>query len=693
MNTLTCSTRLCILLLFFFGLLISEVAPTQKIVSANSLLNVPAANPPAAPAGVQELLTDDGGPEITLGGAGLLCVNRLTPVIYPATLQTIRIFLIPVPPIPAGTQIKLIAFAGPQGSTQPPNTPSLLVNQTVTIPSLPPAGKYIDFPIQNGPTISSGDFYVGFQVNSEGGAGFVGDLTGQPQRRAFSSTDNGKTFQGPLTVSNGAPVNLMVRAVVADDRGLDTLVALGFDYVNPGASVEQGLTVSNSGDTEITITGVTISDPQFAAAPLPLPLALAPHMNTTIRLRFTPASPGAKNATLTITSNDPARPSLNVPLSGIGGQPAPELTIFAKSGAAQTGSIIAPPAPTGSGVIAWPEYAVFVPAGASELKIDLSGNQDLDLFARFNQPLFLVGSGGGVADYTSKNPGVTPESITITLSSSPPLRAGLYYIAIANRGPGAADFNLTATVTGGTAPGAATAASAASFSAAELASESIVAAFGSGLATSSKSAESQPLPTNLAGTTIKIRDNFGFERLAPLFFVSSQQVNFYIPLDTALGTVFLTFTSGDGSLSTGVAKIASVAPGLFTANSSGNGLAVSLALRVTSVNAQTYEPTLRFDSAQNQFVPVPIDLGGGNESVFLLLFGTGIHGAGNLSRVTATVGGVSAPVTFAGAISGFTGLDQLNLGPLPRSLAGRGEVDVVINVDGKPANTVKIVIK
>ena len=29
----------------------------------------------------------------------------------------------------------------------------------------------------------------------------------------------------------------------------------------------------------------------------------------------------------------------------------------------------------------------------------------------------------------------------------------------------------------------------------------------------------------------------------------------------------------------------------------------------------------------------------------------------------------------------FDGLDQLNLGPLPRSLAGRGEVEVVVTVD------------
>lgn len=39
------------------------------------------------------------------------------------------------------------------------------------------------------------------------------------------------------------------------------------------------------------------------------------------------------------------------------------------------------------------------------------------------------------------------------------------------------------------------------------------------------------------------------------------------------------------------------------------------------------------------------------------------------------------------------GLDQINIGPLPRSLAGRGEVDVVSTADAKVANTVRISVK
>src|SRR5262249_46186602 len=60
--------------------------------------------------------------------------------------------------------------------------------------------------------------------------------------------------------------------------------------------------------------------------------------------------------------------------------------------------------------------------------------------------------------------------------------------------------------------------SAASFSGLALASDSIVAAFGNALATSIRAAAETPLPTSLEGLTVSVKDSFGIERLAPLFF-------------------------------------------------------------------------------------------------------------------------------------------------------------------------------
>jgi uncharacterized protein (TIGR03437 family) len=70
----------------------------------------------------------------------------------------------------------------------------------------------------------------------------------------------------------------------------------------------------------------------------------------------------------------------------------------------------------------------------------------------------------------------------------------------------------------------------------------------------------------------------------------------------------------------------------------------------------------------------------------LELFGTGIRGH-SPSGVTCTIGGVSVPVLYAGAQGQYPGLDQVNVS-LPASLANRGEMNIVLTVDGQAANTV-----
>ncbi len=234
--------------------------------------------------------------------------------------------------------------------------------------------------------------------------------------------------------------------------------------------------------------------------------------------------------------------------------------------------------------------------------------------------------------------------------------------------------------------------SAASFSGASLASESIVAAFGSDLATTTQSATTIPLPTILAGTNVKVRDNAGTQRDAPLFFVSPGQANFQIPQGTMPGTATVTITNEKGSVSVGVATIATTAPGLFAANANGQGVAAAVVFRVKADGGQSYEPIARFDQVQNKFIPVPIDLGPETDQVILILFGTGIRGRSSLSTVAANIGGTNSAALFAGPQGGYVGLDQVNL-RLLRSLIGRGEVDIALAVDGKTTNAVKVNIK
>ncbi|MGH9846116.1 MAG: BACON domain-containing protein, partial [Blastocatellia bacterium] len=232
-----------------------------------------------------------------------------------------------------------------------------------------------------------------------------------------------------------------------------------------------------------------------------------------------------------------------------------------------------------------------------------------------------------------------------------------------------------------------------SFTGTTIAPDSIVAAFGTKLATAVKIATTTPLPTELEGTTVKVTDSMGAERLARLFFVAPMQINYLMPAETAAGAATITVKSGDGAISVGTVMISLATPSLFTANANGQGVAAGVALRVKADNVQVYEPIARFDSTQNRFVPEPIDLSNANEQVYLVLYGSGIRYRSSLSAVTVTVGGLNHPVLFAGAVEGLAGLDQVNVGPLSRSLQGRGEVDVVLIVDGKPANLARASFK
>lgn len=136
----------------------------------------------------------------------------------------------------------------------------------------------------------------------------------------------------------------------------------------------------------------------------------------------------------------------------------------------------------------------------------------------------------------------------------------------------------------------------------------------------------------------------------------------------------------------------SVAPGLFTANQDGKGPPAGNAIHVKPSGAQTGEPLSRLDFATNQFVPAIIDFGPENKIVILELYGTGIRGRSAQSAVSATIGGVAADVEYADKHPVYAGLDQVNV-RLPRVLIGRGEVDLVLMVDGKEANKVRISIK
>jgi uncharacterized protein (TIGR03437 family) len=109
-----------------------------------------------------------------------------------------------------------------------------------------------------------------------------------------------------------------------------------------------------------------------------------------------------------------------------------------------------------------------------------------------------------------------------------------------------------------------------------LAPETIASLYGSNLAAAPLQAQSLLLPTNLGGVTVTLKDAAGGLFPVPLFYVSPNQVNWLVPRGVATGVATVTVVNananaGGGATFTGTAMIAPTAPGLYTANLSGQG--------------------------------------------------------------------------------------------------------------------------
>ena len=359
----------------------------------------------------------------------------------------------------------------------------------------------------------------------------------------------------------------------------------------------------------------------------------------------------------------------------------------------------------------------FFDTGAAETEGNFRGGNQIGASAvelQAGEPIDLVFLGPGIDGTLATDnvrllvPGVTLRGLivdsTVTLNGMPVMRATLDVAARQGRDVGslvivkdgsAASFTGAIAIEGADAPPPGPTptfisdgiVNAGSFTGNAIAAETIVSIFGTDLAGELAVATSVPLPTTLAGTTVEVTDSAGTTRAAPLFFVSRGQVNCLIPCGTVIGPATLIIRSNGQASAAVMKQVGSVAPGLFSANASGSGVAAAAAVRVDSQGVQT--PVQVFDANQVPRVATPIDLGPGDDPVVLLLFGTGFRG---FQSAEAAIGGAPAQLVGIAVQPEFVGLDQANV-IIPMSLMGRGEVEVSLTIDGQPLNPVTVAIQ
>ncbi len=208
--------------------------------------------------------------------------------------------------------------------------------------------------------------------------------------------------------------------------------------------------------------------------------------------------------------------------------------------------------------------------------------------------------------------------------------------------------------------------------------------FGAKLATSTASTPTVALPTTLGGATVSVRDSAGTTIAAEILYASPNQLNYRVPENAATGFATVTITANSVAIP-GAIYIVAAYPNVFQINS--DGLAAATILRVRNGQA-SYESI--FQTVNNTLVALPIDFGPASDQLYLVLFGTGL--GKNSVTATAKIGDTDVSVLYAGAQGTFVGLDQFNL-VLPRTLAGKGKVDLTVTINGKISNTSSLTFK
>ncbi len=189
-----------------------------------------------------------------------------------------------------------------------------------------------------------------------------------------------------------------------------------------------------------------------------------------------------------------------------------------------------------------------------------------------------------------------------------------------------------------------------------------------------------PVGTNLAGVTVTVA---GLP--APVYFVSTTQINFIVPAATAAGLQPLQVKTGTATFDSTI-RVLTAAPGLFTQDAAtppkGAVLNQNFSLNTSTNVALRGDIVQIYGSGPGAFNNAVTDGAGAPSSPL------------NQTKSTPQVfvGGIPAEVQFSGLAPNFAALWQLNI-KVPTQSFITGRVPVMVFVDGVNSNEVTIFVQ
>jgi uncharacterized protein (TIGR03437 family) len=222
-----------------------------------------------------------------------------------------------------------------------------------------------------------------------------------------------------------------------------------------------------------------------------------------------------------------------------------------------------------------------------------------------------------------------------------------------------------------------------------IASGSFISIFGTNLGNGSSSPTVSPLPTQFGGAKVMLGNT-----PLPLQYVGPNQINALVPTSIPTNTTQQLIVQRDSTQAAALSvSLADSQPGIYTVNQQGSGQGAVL----TSDNVLAAPTGGAFAGAHPA-------TRGSNIQVFATGLGPVMNAppdgapapssplASTLRNVTATIGGVSAPVLFSGLAPGFVGLYQVNVTVPPTAPAGDA-IALVLTQDNVSSNPVTIAIQ
>jgi uncharacterized protein (TIGR03437 family) len=281
--------------------------------------------------------------------------------------------------------------------------------------------------------------------------------------------------------------------------------------------------------------------------------------------------------------------------------------------------------------------------------------------------------------------GTTPATISLALNQAalsglvPGTYTGTVTVSSASIPTGSQTINVTVSVTGAPPPIVISLDNAATLQTGAVSPGEVVTFFGNGMgpvAGLSYTLVNGKLPTTIAGVTVSFNSV-----PAPLLFVSSTQINAIVPYEIGgqvSANVVVTYTNSSSSAFQ--AQITDTAPGIFSLSQGGSGQGAILnqnySVNGSGIPAAKGSIVQIFGTGEGQLVP------GVASGSFTPIAGPYPAPVG---KVTLTIGGIPAQVTYAGEAPGLvSGVIQVNA-VVPAGV-GSGAQQVVLTI-GNHTNT------